>query len=445
MNGNSRGSIDTLPSGRKRVRLSLETGRRNLGTFATQDEAERELAAALAVLETDVPVATGALLGEWLDKHLDRRELSGEYRDVEGDRAWFDRHVKSDEIARVPLKALRPHDLDDLVQRLRKKGLARASVLKVLNIVRVGLRQAVRKELIKVNPADDVEVRPDKRTSEPWTYLTHEEQDAVIEGARAAVAASTRSLGIPVDALIEFAMGSGLRAGELVTLRLADVHLDAESPHVVVRYGTAPSLPTKTGRIREVPLFGRALDALQRWLATMPSWAKKNPHKLVFVGGYGEFRNECHVIRWVLWKDILKRAGITRPFRWHDLRHTCASSLVSGTWGRRWSLEEVMGMLGHSDIKVTQRYAHLAPTALKLAARETPSAGHALVTPAGTSNAKPGKNKGAPNTIRTCDLRFRKAEPRSALQRSKCWKPFGLGAEAGRSVGHNCANGVRAA
>ncbi|MEO6575667.1 MAG: site-specific integrase, partial [Polyangiaceae bacterium] len=56
---------------------------------------------------------------------------------------------------------------------------------------------------------------------------------------------------------------------------------------------------------------------------------------------------------------------------WHDLRHTCASALVSGMWGRAWRLEEICALLGHSSITVTQRYAHLAGTALVVAAEET--------------------------------------------------------------------------
>ena len=65
--------------------------------------------------------------------------------------------------------------------------------------------------------------------------------------------------------------------------------------------------------------------------------------------------------------------GITlRNVRWHDLRHTCASSLVSGAWGRPWRLEEVAKVLGHSSIQTTQVYAHLATSVVQEAAYATP-------------------------------------------------------------------------
>jgi hypothetical protein len=72
-----------------------------------------------------------------------------------------------------------------------------------------------------------------------------------------------------------------------------------------------------------------------------------------------------------LWPALRRRAGISRRVRWHDLRHTCASSLVAGWWGRTWALIEVCALLGHSSVAVTELYAHLAPDVVRTAARGT--------------------------------------------------------------------------
>ena len=60
-----------------------------------------------------------------------------------------------------------------------------------------------------------------------------------------------------------------------------------------------------------------------------------------------------------------RRAGISRHVRFHDLRHTCASHLVMGTWMPALSLYEVRDWMGHSSVQVTQKYAHLAPEGLR--------------------------------------------------------------------------------
>ena len=57
-----------------------------------------------------------------------------------------------------------------------------------------------------------------------------------------------------------------------------------------------------------------------------------------------------------------RRAGIAN-FRIHDLRHTCAAWLVSN----RVPLAEVRDVLGHTTVKMTERYAHLAPENLRAA------------------------------------------------------------------------------
>lgn len=64
------------------------------------------------------------------------------------------------------------------------------------------------------------------------------------------------------------------------------------------------------------------------------------------------------VRKWL--KEACKKEGVTN-FRFHDLRHTCASRLVL----KGVSLYEVQRILGHKNGEMTRRYAHLAPKNLE--------------------------------------------------------------------------------
>lgn len=139
--------------------------------------------------------------------------------------------------------------------------------------------------------------------------------------------------------MVLFAIRTGLRLGEQMNLELSDLVVDGAHPEVVVRFGSHGK-PPKNGKIRRVPLFGDGLVVAKRWLRILPSYASKNPHQLAMI-------------------------GVTRPFRWHDLRHTCASALVSGWLGRGWSLEETKEFMGHVSRSSTERYAHMADNALR--------------------------------------------------------------------------------
>lgn len=70
-------------------------------------------------------------------------------------------------------------------------------------------------------------------------------------------------------------------------------------------------------------------------------------------------------------KSYLALVGITRRVRWHDLRHTCATNLVTGALGRKWALTEVQRVMGHSSVTITERYSHVGDDVIAQAARET--------------------------------------------------------------------------
>jgi integrase len=169
----------------------------------------------------------------------------------------------------------------------------------------------------------------------PFRFLTFDEARALL----AAVDAEWRPM-------VLVALRTGLRIGELLALRWEDVDL-SKGLLVVRRNVYRGKLGTpKGGRAREVAMSPEAVAALR----PLPSRFAKG-----YVFGAGAAPLTAGETKWPLW-----RAGTNAKLGrlgWHVLRHTFASHLVM----RGVSLKAVQELLGHRDIKMTLRYAHLAP------------------------------------------------------------------------------------
>lgn len=135
-------------------------------------------------------------------------------------------------------------------------------------------------------------------------------------------------------------LNTGLRRGELFGLKWSEV--DFEQNNLTVTGDTA-----KAGKTRHIPLNKEALSILKQW--------KQQPGIKSQWVLHGQDGSPFHEVR-KSWDGVLRRAGIEN-FRWHDLRHTFASKLVMAGV----DLNTVRELLGHSDYKMTLRYAHLAP------------------------------------------------------------------------------------
>lgn len=299
--------------------------------------------------------------GNYAETVLDRRAADG-VRSTRDEMLRYRKHIATSPLADKDITVLRACDFVQVVRSLGLKPADDARVLRVLSPATVRkvktllsaiMQSAVDDGLIDENPVAEVKVNKRTHTTvEPWTYLTVAEQQAVSR-----IANEERRL------LVQFAIGTGLRQGEQWNLQLQDMVTEGEEPHVIVRFGSE-GMPSKNGRIRRVPLFGTALAAARRWLEIRPQCR----NRAVFVNASGRVRPKGAPLGF---EEDLASVGITRHVRWHDLRHTCASSLVAGFWGPRLDLIDVRDMLGHSSIKVTEKYAHLGPTSLKAMAQKT--------------------------------------------------------------------------
>lgn len=385
----SNGSVEELPSGRFRARVSINGKKKKLGIFDTREEAEGMAAAASMQLHEqskrgriveakEEPETLTAYGVRWLRE----RELKGKDRAMQSKWSLWNAHVVPSKLGAMALDDITKRDVKawlaamDVKEAVRKwptgsKSLGRRISWKTVRSAMCVLRQcfaaAVEAELIDVNPMADVEHDPDKATTkEPWTFLTTDEIERVVTCPK-----------IPDDKRLLFtvAIYTGLRRGELWGLHWRDVVLDGPRPEITVRFSNKG--PTKTGKVRRVPLLAPAREAL---MAVRKAAGNPTGADLVFPGADGEHKSKHYDGGWSgyrnnkrsAWKGYREAAGIRPEVRFHDMRHTCASHLVMGTWGRQWTLQEVAKLLGHSNVRTTEIYAHLSPDHLHKAAQATP-------------------------------------------------------------------------
>lgn len=328
---------------RYRARYNVNGAKETIGTFDTEAEADGAIAAYAAKLGTVVPVA-GETLASWSAIWLNEREVDGVHRSVKKDRHAFKRVTRAP-IAQLPLAAITPRDVREWVAAQVKEKPARQTVANSLNLLRVCLEQACEKGKLERNPALGVKVPKMARTKERWTWLRADELAKLLAGED-----EQRDI-------FAVAVYTGLRAGELFGLWRQDV--DLQRGEALIRHSWQGK-PTKRGETRRVALIAPAIEALTR------QFERHKGRRYVFPARDGQPRTEDQM------PDLAKAltaVHIKRHVRFHDLRHTCASHLIQGTWAPAWvarplRLEEVSQWLGHGSIVVTQRYAHLCPDAV---------------------------------------------------------------------------------
>lgn len=142
-----------------------------------------------------------------------------------------------------------------------------------------------------------------------------------------------------LEPLVILAINTGMRRGEIFGLEWQ--HVDLANGYLTIIASNS-----KSGQGRHIPLNNEAKITLSNWLADT------DDSGFVFKGSNSKPLTDIKRT----WNTLLTEAKIDN-FRFHDLRHHFASKLVMAGV----DLNTVRELMGHSDLKMTLRYAHLAP------------------------------------------------------------------------------------
>lgn len=248
------------------------------------------------------------------------------------------------------LDTISRQDIQRMHQERRASGAAPGSANRLLIMMRYIYNLALKWEVlgIKTNPCAGVPLLEDNNKKE--RYLSVDEAQRLYE----AVCTSENPM---LRYIVTMLLLTGARKREVLDARWQDFDLSRRIWRIPM---------SKSGKARLVPLADGAMTVL----ATMP----RNLHTdYVFASPN---TNKPNVSIFSAWNTARKNAGLS-DVRMHDLRHSFASLLINS--GR--TLYEVQHILGHTQVKTTQRYAHLSQdTLLDAANAATRAVGSVMLT-----------------------------------------------------------------
>ncbi len=191
-----------------------------------------------------------------------------------------------------------------------------------------------RKRLMSALDVREHRLREERKSHNAWLRQRGQETKPELNGAFADY----------LKPLMLISLNSGIRQGSLFGLKWADVDFETET---ITLRGTN----NKAGKTAHLPANSIVMKTLRAWREqSRPT----RDSALVFPSPVSNKQLD-NVKK--SWAAVLKEAQI-KDFRWHDMRHDFASQLVM----KGVDLNTVRELMGHADMKMTMRYAHLAPS-----------------------------------------------------------------------------------
>ncbi len=302
----------------------------------------------------DLEQAADSIIPTVLDAYLDHLRVERRLADHTLESYARDLRALADFAAarRARVETLDRSALEAFVRRQMEVGLSPRSVARSVAAVRGFYRYLVLDRVLEESPADDL--RPPRAWPALPKLLAAQDVDALIQAPDVST-----PLGLRDRAMIEMLYATGMRVSELVSIRAADLHLDAG-------YLTCIG---KGNKERLIPLGEQAADWVQRYQqesrpvllgkAGRSKTPRRAPIGRLFVNARGGALSRVGF--WKILKGHGRRAGLKQPLSPHVVRHSFATHLLE----RGADLRSIQLMLGHADLSTTQIYTHVLETRLR--------------------------------------------------------------------------------
>ena len=234
--------------------------------------------------------------------------------------------------------------LQQLLADVASTGVGIATQRRMVSGWRTFFRMMVADDDMADNPASmlDLPMRPDHLPD----VLTDEEISLIQSTFDLSTPEGTRN-----HCIVEVLYGCGLRVSELTTLKLSDLYADEGFLRII----------GKGDKQRWVPIGGRALELVQRYIHTVRSHIEVKPgeERYVFLGRRG--RHLTRQMVFIMLQRAVEAAGLGKNISPHTLRHSFATELVE----HGADLRAVQEMLGHASVATTEIYTHLSRQTLR--------------------------------------------------------------------------------
>jgi len=229
-------------------------------------------------------------------------------------------------------------DLEKFVQWIHELGMTPTSQARIISGLRSFYKYCLLEQLSSTDPTVLLEAPKLKRLLPD--ILSFEEIEAIIAEIDMSKPEGGRN-----KAILETMYSCGIRVSELVNLKISCLYLDVGFIKVIGKGDKERLVPIGSDAIKYINIYRNNIRC------HIP--IKKGEEDILFLNRRGS--RLTRVMIFLMLKDLVKKAGITKNISPHTLRHSFATHLVEGGA----DLRAVQEMLGHESITTTEIYTHL--------------------------------------------------------------------------------------